>query len=126
MGSNASNLTMYWPTGGSTLFYPGTLTSCQQVSVNASGFNDYLSVHQAPSMANFASQMITVLTEAGGDPDSLAMEWGISQKNPKMHDIDSPVTYQLMIVEPELPDDLSALLLQTIPPEDFPLILSFS
>ena len=105
MGSNASNLTMHWPTGNSVLFYPGTLTSCQQVSVNASGFNDYLSVHQAPSMANFVTYVMSMAMGGGG---SLALEWGISQENPKMHDIDEPITYQLLIIEPSVPDNFLA------------------
>ncbi|MBD3398424.1 hypothetical protein GF412_04335 [Candidatus Micrarchaeota archaeon] len=123
MGSNASNLTMHWPTGGSTLFYPGTLTSCQQVQVNASVFNEYLFVHQAPSMANFATYLFAAVSGGG---TGLALEWGISQKNPKMHDVDVPVSYELLIIEPSVPDDLIAQIVDlsgTALPPGFDLLL---
>jgi len=112
LGSNASNLTLYWPSGGTLLFYPGTLTSCENVSIDPEDFNDYLQVHQSPSVANFASNIF-----GGG---GFYTEWGISMKNPKMKDVNDPVTYQLMILEPAVPEDLMtqliALIGETLPP----------
>ena len=98
MGSNVSNLTIHWPGGESHMFYPGTLDSCEEVSINASGFNNYLSVHQAPTITGMLSKI--------SSGENVSMEWGISMKNPKMKDVDDQVTYQFMIIEPSIPDDL--------------------
>ncbi|MBD3390172.1 hypothetical protein GF415_04455 [Candidatus Micrarchaeota archaeon] len=98
MGSNVSNLTMHWPGGESYMFYPGTLDSCEEVSINASGFNSYLSVHQAPTITGMLSKI--------SSGENVSMEWGISMKNPKMKDVDDPVTYQFMIIEPSIPENL--------------------
>gem|GEM_PF-1018899 len=112
LGSNVSNLVLHWPTGNSVLFYPGVLTSCENVSIDPEDFNYYLQVHQSPSVANFASNIL-----GGG---GFYTEWGISMKNPKMKDVDDPVTYQLMILEPVVPANLMSQLIaltgETLPP----------
>lgn len=118
-GSNVSNLTMHWPTGGSTRFWNDTLIDCQNVSVDPIEFNRYLSVHQAHPLTSIIPMMLT--------GSGAALDWGVSQKNPKMHDIDEPIIYQFAIVEPDLPPELMEQILNgsgaALPP-GFQLFLS--
>ncbi len=97
-GSNVSNLTLYWPSGGSTRFWNDTLSDCQTVYLDPIEFNKYLAVHQAYSLAS----MVPAMLSGGG----ASFQWGISQKNPKMHDVDEPIVYQFAILEPDLPPSL--------------------
>jgi hypothetical protein len=113
LGSNVSNLTMHWPTGGSTEFHSGYLTSCQMVSVDPTEFNYYLSAKSAYSFMG----MLNSMTGGGGLPTSEETSF-LMLKNPRMHDYREPPDFQFAV--PYAPISVFAELLNSSLGETLP------
>ncbi len=90
MGSNVSNLTMHWPTGGSAEFYSGTLDSCQEMELDPLLFNEYLAIRSADSH-------ISLINNPGMLNLSLGAISFLMMKNPHMYHYDEPVTYTFAV-----------------------------
>ena len=113
LGSNVSNLTMHWPTGGSTLIHAGELTSCQRLYVDPALFNNYLATQSAPPFLSYFTGII-----GGGVPDinNLTISF-LMLENPRMHNVGDQVTYQFAV--PYGPLDMIANLSGQAIPEEY-------
>ena len=110
-GSNVSNLTMHWPTGGSTQFFAGTLDSCQRLYVDPSEFNNYLAAKSATPFFEWAQAALS------GSPPALEDMSFLMLKNPRMHHYTESVDYQFAI--PYSPISIMASILNQTIPEDY-------
>ncbi len=113
LGSNVSNLRIYWPTGGSSLLYAGELTSCQRLYADPVEFNEYLATHSAPPFLTYFAGIM-----GGGLPsiNNFTISF-LMLKNPRMHNVGEEVTYQFAI--PYGPIEMIANLSGQSVPEEF-------
>ena len=93
LGSNVSNITMHWPTGGSTLMHAGELTSCQRLYADPEDFNQYLATHSAPPFLSYFAGLM-----GGGIPsiNNFTISF-LMLENPRMHNVGEDVTYQFAV-----------------------------